>query len=289
MKNSIKFCLSAIALFLTFSALSSCSSESVQLNDELKSFQTASDSISPDCSCIEDWPASISREETDLVLYMREEEKLARDVYSYFYNMYNLPAFSNISNSEQKHMSSVLCILNQYGIEDPVINEEGVFSDSDLQQLYNTLIEQGSVSLTDALSVGASIEDLDIYDLNEALDLVENSAIATIFNNLRCGSYNHMRAFSRHLNRKNSTFEPQHISVEDYKAILNSQMGNCANMSKVIGRGNGMGQGYGKRNGQRQGMGKCMGNGYGPGKGNRPRNGSGCIYVRKNSLNMNAN
>jgi len=286
MKNSIKFCLSAIALFLTFSALSSCSSESVQLNDELKSFQTTSDSISPDCSCIDSWPATISPEETALVLHMREEEKLARDVYTYFYKQYNLRIFNNISLSEQKHMNSVLCILNQYGIEDPVINEEGVFSDADLQQLYNNLIEQGSVSLTDALSVGATIEDLDINDLDEALEVVENSAIEFIFNNLRCGSYNHMRAFTRQLNQNNSSYEPQHISAEDYEAILNNQMANCANMGKGIGRGYGMGRGNGKGYGQGKGMGKGNGKGYGQGKGNRQGNGSGCKSFKRDSLNM---
>lgn len=259
MKNTIKLSLSVIALLLAFSALSSCTNETVQLNDDLKSTQSATSSgnINSDCTCIDNWPTTISPEETALVLHMREEEKLARDVYAYFYTQFNLRVFNNISNSEQKHMSSVLCILNQYGIEDPVIDEEGVFSDSDLQELYNALTEQGSASLTDALVVGATIEDLDIYDLDEALNVVENSAIQIIFNNLRCGSYNHMRAFIRQLNRQNNTYTPQYISTEDFEAILAGELGDCSNMGSGSGNGNGNGNGQGYR----------QGNGYGHGNG----------------------
>jgi hypothetical protein len=272
MKNFIKKSLPLITMIITLSVFSSCTNEDVQINTDLKNSQPERlvDGTN-DCSCIDEWPASISPEETALVLHMREEEKLARDVYAYLYNQHNLNIFNNISNSEQQHMNSILCILEQYNIEDPVVNEAGVFSNSELQELYNSLIEQGSASLMDALVVGATIEDLDIYDLDVALSEVQNSAIDFIFNNLRCGSYNHMRAFNRQIERNDGSYTPQFISNDDYIAILNGELGDCNNS------GNGNGQGNGNGNGNRNGKGKGnrMGNGNGMGNGNCDGTGPG--------------
>lgn len=206
----------------------------------------------------------ITTAEVDMIKYMREEEKLARDVYTTLSAQYTLPIYKNIAKSEQRHMDIVLCLLDHYNIADPASDEIGIFNNSELQELYNNLIAQGSVSLIDALTVGATIEDVDIHDLNLYSGQTENEAITTVFDILNCGSANHMRAFSRQLTKNNIVYTPQFISQNEYDAIIagnNVQCGNCKGNGNGVGKGNGNGggKGNGKGNGNRNG--NCDGSG----------------------------
>ncbi len=98
---------------------------------------------------------------------MREEEKLAGDVYRYFYDLWGSTIFQNIASSEDAHTDAILDLLNQYGIEDPASADPGVFSNPDLQALYDELTAMGSNSLKEAFLVGAAIEEIDILDIEE--------------------------------------------------------------------------------------------------------------------------
>jgi hypothetical protein len=161
-------------------------------------------------------------EEADLLL-MREEEKLARDVYQAMDDMWGLRVFGQIMWSEQKHMDAILAVLDKYGIPDPVgDNPPGTFTDPALQDLFSELLALGSQSLIDALYVGATIEDLDIFDLDEALDRADNLDIRTVYQNLQKGSRNHLRSFTDLLLANDVTYEPQYLSPEDYEAIVST-------------------------------------------------------------------
>jgi hypothetical protein len=193
---------------------------------DLKTSSTSSASSS-DCSCVVNPSDTINLTETDMLIFMREEEKLARDVYTAFQDLYTIPIFKNIAKSEQRHMDQVLCLLQFYGIPDPALPEPGLFINPDLQVLYNDLVAQGSVSLTDALIVGAIIEDKDIFDLEEHLAATSNPAITGIFENLVCASSNHLRSFTGRPSNYGITYTPQFISQEEYDAILSSSSQNC--------------------------------------------------------------
>ena len=130
---------------------------------------------------------------------MREEEKLARDVYNAFYDRYGLRVFSNIAASEQAHMNAVLTLLNRYGLADPAATTPGVFNNADLQALYDDLIAQGNQSLTEALRAGVLIEETDIADLQDGLALTTHADLRAVYANLLRASQNHLRAFSRQL------------------------------------------------------------------------------------------
>ena len=152
---------------------------------------------------------------------MREEEKLAHDVYAAMYDLWGLPIFTNISRSEQMHTEAVRSLLDGYGISDPASAEPGVFTNPDLQALYNQLVAQGSASLSDALRVGAAIEEIDILDLQERLAETENSSTQQVFNNLLRGSYSHLNAFTSTLvSQTGETYQPQYMSLDDYQASL---------------------------------------------------------------------
>jgi hypothetical protein len=174
-----------------------------------------------------DIPASdLSPEESAAMLYMREEEKLARDVYNTLYETWGLPTFSNIASSEQAHMDEVKLLLDRYSLADPAL-DPGSFTDSNLQALYNQLVAQGSVSLADALKIGAAIEEIDILDLQERLAQTDNADLQQVFNNLMMGSYNHLNAFtSVLLTQTGESYQPQYLSTDAYAAIVTGQSGN---------------------------------------------------------------
>jgi len=195
-------------------------------------------------------PASeLSPEESASLLFMREEEKLACDVYNALFAIWGQPTFQNIAASEQAHMDQVKLLLDRYSLADPAL-EPGVFSDPELQALYNNLVAQGSVSLADALKVGAAIEEIDILDLEERLAQTDNADIQQVFNNLMAGSYNHLNAFVGALAAQTGeVYEPLYLSSEAYDAIVTSQTGNgYSNGGQAASQG---GSGYrGGQNGQ---------------------------------------
>ena len=204
----------------------------------------------------------LSDNDIKILKHMREEEKLARDVYDYLYIKYELPIFDNISNAEQMHMDRVLTLLTKNGIKDPASSKAGIFNNIQLQQLYYELIAQGEKSVVDALKVGATIEDVDIYDLMKFSKETTHPAIKNIFANLTCGSRNHMRAFVNLLEKHDTTYTPQYISDKVYKKILKGKNEKCS-FKNTSGMGNqkGKGSGQGKGKGQGSGMGKGRGMG----------------------------
>ena len=143
---------------------------------------------------------SLDATETEGLIYMREEEKLAHDVYVTLYQQWGLPVFNNIGNSEDRHENKIETLLDKYQIEDSVGNNPiGVFVNPDLQQLYDNLVAQGSQSLTEALKVGVTIEETDIVDLQERIAQTDNPDIQEVYQQLLSGSNNHLSAFNSNL------------------------------------------------------------------------------------------
>jgi len=144
--------------------------------------------------------ASLTNMEKSTMIYIREEEKLARDVYIKMYEVWGATIFSNISVSEQRHMDAVLNLLIKYGVPDPALsNPVGVFTNADLQQLYTDLVSQGTESLLDAFYVGRAIEIMDIDDLEGAMEETNKADLDNVYGNLLNGSYNHLDAFNTHI------------------------------------------------------------------------------------------
>jgi hypothetical protein len=165
---------------------------------------------------------SFSESELEILLHMKEEEKLARDVYLALYEKWGSQVFSNISKAEDTHMNAVVLLLQNYGEEYTEEEEEGKFSIPDFQELYGELTAKGSESLGEAFKIGALIEELDINDLEKYLSEIENENIKFVFENLLRGSRNHLRAFNRQLTRLGLNYTPVYISQEQYDNIVNS-------------------------------------------------------------------
>lgn len=163
--------------------------------------------------------------EIDSLIFMREEEKLAQDVYLAMYDLWGQGIFQNIAGSEETHTDAVKQLLDTYNLPDPAdTSPPGEFENSQLQNLYDELIALGSQSLGDALKVGAAIEEIDILDLEEYLTEVETDAIRRVYENLLRGSENHLRAFTSSLLRTTGeVYQPQYMDADAYSAIIDAE------------------------------------------------------------------
>ena len=141
--------------------------------------------------------SSMSEEAISELLYMIEEEKLAGDIYEAFYALYGIKIFDNIAASEDRHFDALIAQAEKLGLDTDtfVFEPAGSFSDPELQALYDTLLAQGSTSLTDALNVGVAIEEKDMIDIASAAELVAGTALADTYQNLLDGSQYHLDAF----------------------------------------------------------------------------------------------
>ena len=164
----------------------------------------------------------VSSVEDKGILFMREEEKLARDVYLYLYEIFPLRSFLNISNSEQAHMDAMLYLIDTLNLVDPVgENPERVFQNQELQILYNELIERGCKSQEEALRVGALIEEVDIIDIQTELDKhATHEEVIRVYTNLIRASGNHLRAFVRVLGVYDVDYEPALLEPEQFRQII---------------------------------------------------------------------
>ena len=205
-----------------------------------------------------DIPASdLSEEEAASLLFMREEEKLARDVYNALYTTWGQQTFTNIASSEQMHMDEIKVLLDRYGLTDPAL-DAGQFTNPELQALYTQLVAQGSLSLADALKVGAAIEEIDIRDLQTRMSQTDNADLQQAYTNLMNGSYSHLKAFTDTLlTQTGETYVPQYLTAEQYQTIISNTgngQGNSDSGQGTGGQGTG-GQGTGGQGTGGQGTG----------------------------------
>lgn len=184
------------------------------------------------------------------LIFMREEEKLARDVYLTLATLYpGEEVFTNIGdNSEQTHTDTVRDTLESYSIPDPnpdannLPDSIGVFTGTEygwyFTEKFNELVAWGSKSLLDALYVGAFIEELDMIDIvycpkvivqtdngidegECGLTYTDEPQLQTMYTHLVDGSKDHLRAYVKNIETIiPGTYEAQLLSQEEVDAIL---------------------------------------------------------------------
>ena len=142
-------------------------------------------------------PASAADRDTiDMLTFMVQEEKMARDLYLEFAEEYGARQFTNIARSEQKHMDAVRVLLDRYGIADPTQGDAiGEFDNAQIQALYDELRAKGLESLAKAAKVAITVEKGDIADINDMLEDKPAADVSLVLKNLKAGSYNHLAAF----------------------------------------------------------------------------------------------
>ena len=227
----------------------------------------------------------LTDEEIEGMLFMYEEEKLAQDVYNFLYEQWSTPIFKNIGKSETQHAAAIYRILEDYGVEDQASTAgAGEFNNAELQDLYDELTTLGSESLESALLVGATIEEVDILDLEEYIANTDNQDILFVYQNLLKGSENHLRSFTSLYNgQSGETYAPQYMSQEAFDEVMQgktgrsgwnngrggSNNGNWRNNPAADGIKNADGNGHTRADGNGPGVGNRDGNGRGGGRGRR--------------------
>lgn len=166
----------------------------------------------------------LSEAEITALLFIREEEKVARDSYLTLGDLWGLVIFENISGSEQDHMDAVKARIDCYGLVDPVIGQIGAFSNPDLQTLYDKLMGEGQKSVMDGLFVGALIEETDIADIESDLAITAHEDIVGTYNSIRCGSRNHLRSYIRQIENNGGIYTPIALDPEEFREIAYSPM-----------------------------------------------------------------
>lgn len=156
--------------------------------------------------------------------FMREEEKLARDVYQVLADQWQIRVFENIVGSEQTHMDQLKCLLDSYQLADSASSVAGQFNNTELQNLYQDLTTRGKTSLIEALRVGALIEEVDIRDLNQGLTVIQIPEIRLVYQSLLEGSKNHLRAFTSNLSQQGETYQSQVLSDAEVAVLTGNMM-----------------------------------------------------------------
>lgn len=179
------------------------------------------------------------------LIFMREEEKLARDVYLTMEEKYpELGVFANIAESEQRHMDSMAAKLAQFNIPDPSTDDSvGVFTGAEFGPYFTAtfanLVALGNSDSLNALYVGALIEELDMHDIVDCplfivasdngidegecgMEYTEVRALVRSYDNLLEGSKDHLRAFVRNIEWVigEGNYVAQYLSQEEVDAIL---------------------------------------------------------------------
>ncbi len=210
MKNlKINHLFPIIIILISFSFLQSCNdNNTIEVIDEDVTEQVLGD------------------EDKAALLFMLEEEKLARDTYSYLSNVWSINQFANIKDSEQTHMDAIQNLLVKYNVEFTIL-PVGEFENKALQDYYNQFKLDGAVSKSKAFQIGATIEDLDILDLQEYIEATKNTSLIAVFENLECGSRNHLRSFVSGIVQLGDSYTPQFLTQNEYETIVTGSQEKC--------------------------------------------------------------
>jgi hypothetical protein len=172
--------------------------------------------------------------------HMRDEERLARDIYTALAAKYAQAApFVNIARSEQVHFDTMGLLLTRYGVADPSAGKNpGTYTDTALQALHDKLLATGSESLAKAYDVGISVENLDIADLKAAISQTSQADVKTAFTYLMNGSQNHLAAFT-------AAKDGKVLGARNGQGMQNGRSGATPAVQGMRGRGQGMNAGTG--------------------------------------------
>ena len=183
--------------------------------------------------------AELTAAEAEGLVFMREEEKLAHDLYTGLYDLYGLPVFANIARSESQHQQVVLDLLEAYGLEDPAAgNSAGEFRDPALQALYDELLARAQASQEEALRVAALVEETDILDLQQRLAQAEQADIVTAYGRLLLASGQHLRVVSGQIERLTGVeYTPQLMTADEYSQIQSAPGDGTPGAGRGRGRG----------------------------------------------------
>lgn len=161
--------------------------------------------------------------EINSIMSLREEEKVAYDVYTFMFEKYESKVFKNIAENEKDHMDKIKELIIQFNLNDPlsgISDQKGVFNNKKMQALYDEMIMAGNYGLLDALRAAARFEETDIIDLRNDLSAASDQTVVNTYINLESSSQDHLRALVKVIKDEGISYKPSYLSKEDFDKIM---------------------------------------------------------------------
>ncbi len=164
--------------------------------------------------------STLSSSDKEGLLFIWEEEKAARDLYTSLYEKDKLSIFRDLARSEQSHMDQARAIIDKYALTIPGKDEQGVFQNQTLQKLHDELLAKGLSSDQDALKVAATFEEISIMDLEKELAVTEEADVKAMYQGLLAGSRKHLRSYVSDLMDQGIQYEPRYLEKDEFDKIV---------------------------------------------------------------------
>ncbi len=167
--------------------------------------------------------AQITPAEAGYLQFLREEEKVAHNVYEVLYAIWNEPSFLEIMSEEAEHMEVLKHLLKQKDIPDPlegIETDNGIFTRPALKKMFEDLTAQGARSVTEAYKVAAIFEETDIRDLTNRFNATQDPDVREVYDELIHASEHHLRTCVQNLKRLGYAYPPTVLPREDYERII---------------------------------------------------------------------
>ena len=164
--------------------------------------------------------ATLTSREKEGLIFIWEEEKVARDLYASLHEKNNLSIFMDLMRSEQSHMDQAKAIIDQYGLSTPGEDEPGAFQNQTLQEIYDRLLREGLPSDEDALRGSAEYEEISIRDLERELAATEKEDIRVVYQGLLAGSRKHLRSYVAELHDQGIEYAPRYLDKASFEEIV---------------------------------------------------------------------
>jgi hypothetical protein len=163
---------------------------------------------------------ALSMREKKGLLFIWEEEKTARDLYTSLFEKDRLPIFMDLARSEQSHMDQAKAIIDKYALTIPGKDEQGVFQNQTLQKIHDELLAKGLSSDQDALAVAANFEEISIMDLEKELNTTHAEDVSAMYQGLLAGSRKHLRSYVADLMDRGIKYDPQLLERDEFEKIV---------------------------------------------------------------------
>lgn len=164
--------------------------------------------------------AALSSREKEGLIFIWEEEKTARDLYTSLYEKDKLSIFSDLARSEQSHMDQAKAIIDKYALTIPGKDERGVFQNQTLQKIHDELLAKGLSSDQDALKAAATFEEISIIDLEKELNATHAEDVLAMYQGLLAGSQKHLRSYVTDLKDWGFEYDPRYLGKDEFEKIV---------------------------------------------------------------------
>ncbi|MCC6402649.1 MAG: DUF2202 domain-containing protein [Fimbriimonadaceae bacterium] len=161
-------------------------------------------------------PTSSRPTTPEAYLHLFNAERVAADVFEALSKKWGGRPFGKLAEAEATHVVAVGRILGRTGNSSTII-EQGKYSMPEFQALYDAMVKRGSVSLEEALSAGAELEEMSLRDLQAWRTEEKGTEARKVFDALIQGSANHLQAClegRKALGLKE--YVPKYLSAEDF-------------------------------------------------------------------------